>query len=118
MGGLPEYQRVISVGANFVTRNGGDAVLSSVELWHDRVKLHFAYSHHDPPMQDSDGRRRLGPGWLLSDDVGTHYKPSGGGAGGSDVMFGYASFTPSRPLNAALLLVSSPELAEPIEVPL
>jgi hypothetical protein len=116
---LPEWQRAIPVGFRFATRNGGDAVLSLVELWSDRVILYFGWEVTTPPLTGPGGQPRIGPGFLLADDLGTAYRPNGGGAGGGrDLHFGRQEFQPAVPEGASTLYVSSPELLDPISLSL
>jgi hypothetical protein len=115
---LPEWERIVAVGFRFRSRNGGAVVLSAVELWSDRVVVHFGCEITTPPL-GSGGRPGIGPGWFLADDVGTEYHGRGGGMGGSrDLAFGRAEFRPAVPDAATVLSVSSPELVDPISVPL
>jgi hypothetical protein len=115
---LPEWQRAIAVGFRFTTRNGGDAVLSLVELWSDRVMVYFGWEVTTPPLLGADGRPGIGPGFLLGDDRGTTYRPNGGGSGGSDLHFGRQEFRPAVPEGASTLYVSSRELLDPLAIPL
>jgi hypothetical protein len=116
---LPEWERSVSVGFRFRTRNGGAVALSTIELWSDRVLLYFGCEVTAPPLTGPDGRPGIGPFFLLADDIGTPYRPHGGGAGGSrDLNFGRQEFQPAVPEEASALYVSSPELLDPISVPL
>jgi hypothetical protein len=116
---LPDWERVVPVGFRFRTRNGGDAILSTIELWSDRVLVYFAFEVTTPPLAGPGGRPRIGPGFLLADDHGSTYRPSGGGAGGGrDLHFGRQEFRPAVPDGARMLYVSSPELLDPISISL
>jgi hypothetical protein len=118
---LPDWQRGIPVGFRFVTRNGGDAVLSSIEFWSDGVMLHFGFQVTTPPLADPDGHsHRLGPEWFPADDIETTYHPVSSGAGESspDLLFGRAEFRPAVPESASTLYVSNPELLDTLAIPL
>jgi hypothetical protein len=111
---LPEWVRTVPVGERFTTRNGKAVVLTCIDLWADRVALHFAFE-----SDVSIGRPGGGgaPMWAVRDDVGTRYQPMGGGSGGSDgLCIGYQLYGPSAPEDAQLLTVSSPDLRFPIEI--
>jgi hypothetical protein len=115
---FPDFERSIPVGEHFRTRNGGEVVLLSVDVWSDRIALHFAYEATTHPLTGWDGHPRFGVDWSVTDDIGTTYRWGAGGGGGSDLCYGYAQFTPAAPKTARHLLISSPELRQPIEVPL
>jgi hypothetical protein len=113
---FPDLERVLPVQRFFTSRNGGHVVVTSVDLWSDRVSVHFAYQITTHPLLGPSGHAKPGPHWSLADDVGTVYKPGGGGGGGSELAFGHEEFKPGVPVAARSLLLSSPDLAEPIEV--
>src|SRR5438105_3620942 len=116
---FPDFERTIPVGEHFRTRNGGAVVLLSVDLWSDRIALNFAYEGTTHPLTGSDGHPRVGPDRSVADDHGTTYRwRAGGGGGADDFCYGYAQFAPTAPEAARRLIVSSPELRQPIEVPL
>jgi hypothetical protein len=122
---FPDFERTIPIGKNFRSRNGGQVVLMSVDLWSDRVGLNFAYEQTTPFLIGRDGYLIGRDGyphavdWSITDDRGTTFQWRGGGSGGADdFCIGYALFTPAVPDAADHLLISSPELPRPIEVPL
>jgi hypothetical protein len=116
---FPDFERTIPIGHAFHTRNGGEGVLLSLDLWSDRVALHFAYQMTTPPMLGVDGHPRPGPDFAISDDRGTVYRSRGGGAGGSDNFGdGYAQFAPGVPDEADYLVIASRDLSGPIRVAL
>ena len=116
---FPDHDRTIPVGEQFRTRNGGEAVLLSVDLWSDRVVLHFVYEMTSPPMLGTDGHPRPGPDFALSDDCGTVYESCGGGGGGSDDFGnGYAKFRPRVPDAADHLIIASRDLRRVLRISL
>jgi hypothetical protein len=116
---FPDFERTIPIGEQFHTRNGGEGVLLSVDLWSDRVALHFAYEMTTPPMLGADGHPRPGPDFSMSDDQGTVYRWRAGGGGGSDGFSnGYAGFSPGVPDEADYLIITSRDLPRPIRVAL
>ena len=65
----PTLGRVISVGPTVTVVGGGRTVITSVELWSDRVVVH---SCRLAPDAGYGGRRWLE--WALADDAGNRYR--------------------------------------------
>jgi hypothetical protein len=115
---FPDFERTIPIGRQFRTRNGGEAVLLSIDLWSDRIMLHFAYEVTTPRLMGREGQPQF-IGWSVTDDLGTSYRWGAGGGGGSDGFHhGYATVRPGVPDAANKLVITTPELSEPIEVQL
>jgi hypothetical protein len=111
---LPELLRTVPLGERFVTRNGKAVVVTSLDLWTDRVALNFAYERDVPLGMPGTGGVPL---WGLHDDVDTDYMPKGGGSGGSDgAWFGYCTYFPRVPTGAQRLSFPAPTCSIPIEV--
>jgi hypothetical protein len=114
---FPDFERTIAIGEPFRTRNGGEAVVLSIELWSDRVRLHFAFEVTTPPMLGADGHGRPGPDFALSDDRNTTYRGRGGGTSAGDSFgTGYTTFSPGVPDEAEYVVITSRDLSGPIRV--
>jgi hypothetical protein len=122
---FPEWRRTVPVGVRFRTPDGADAVVASIDVWSDRTALHFAFdaSGNSPgglrPSGPPELPQRLGMLFTVEDDVGSEYRYFGyGGGGTNDFQHGIQFFRPPIPEEARRLLISGPELTEPIEVSL
>jgi len=113
---FPDFERTISVGEHFRTRNGGEVVLLSIDLWSDRITLNFAYEVTTPQLIGREGHPHS-IDWTVTDDLGTSYGWGAGGGGGSEGFhYGHAVVRPGVPAAANNLLTSSPELRRPVEI--
>jgi hypothetical protein len=89
---------------------GGRWWVTAIERWRETTVVQYTveteHTHFGRPMEDSHGPPM--PQFLLalSDDVGTHYEFTGGGAGGaSNLLSGRAAFrTPISPEASSLMV--------------
>lgn len=120
--------QILPVNRRIVQTSGGWHVLTSIEIWDDRILVHSVRTAIDHPRELSeavgDAERQLGVyGWELSDDLGTEYQALGGGGSGlmgTGLMATTTTFAPSPPVLATMLRLFAWDMQseQPIEVPL
>jgi hypothetical protein len=108
LGEVPTLRRVVPVHQERRARAGGRLVVASLELWGDRAKWNV--SQFPPPAPPAPGEPL--PRFGMSDDLGTVYKVSGGGAGGDGRWWTeYVTFSPVPPEAATELRLTGGSLA-------
>jgi hypothetical protein len=120
--------KVIPVNHHFDQEDHDWVVLTSIEIWNDRIVVHSVRNRvqiDGPPQPlDTASARLHAFGWDISDDVGTDYEPAGGsgGVGGmpNDPMVWTLVASPAPPGDATVLrLFVNRALADrPLEVPI
>ena len=95
------------------------AVAQAVELYEDGVIVRWMIPGPVPDWAfgDEDPSERL-PGFSLTDDVGTSYRPAGGSSGGGDGGYrGEDRFVPAVPESAAQLQLHGADSVAVLELP-
>jgi hypothetical protein len=117
---MGSLRRVIAVGRSVHLAAGGTLYVTAIEVWEEGTIVHAAEQLPEflPPGEPISSDTLL---WMLSDDVGTIYKPRGGGSSGSQAQrrSTYEWRTPVPP-HAATLHVVGPGMSkdEPMAIPL
>jgi hypothetical protein len=108
LGEVPTLREVLPVRAERRARGGGRLVVSSVELWGDRLKWNVAQFPPPAPLQPGDPL----PKFTMTDDAGTEYRLTSGGAGGDGRWWTeYVTFAPVPPPEATVVRLSGGALA-------
>jgi hypothetical protein len=108
LGEVPTLRAVLPVRAERRARGGGRLVVASLELWGDRAKWNVAQFPPPAPPEPGDPL----PKFAMTDDAGTEYRLSGGGAGGDGRWWTeYVTFSPVPPPAATLLRLTRGALA-------
>jgi hypothetical protein len=113
LGEVPTLREVLPVREERRARGGGRLVVASVELWGDRVKWNVAQFPPPARLQPGDPL----PKFAMTDDAGTEYRLSSGGAGGDGRWWTeYVTFSPAPPREATVLRISGGALAHGVTV--
>jgi hypothetical protein len=108
LGEVPTLHGVVPIRVERRARGGGRLVVASLELWGDRAKWNVA--QFPPPAPPAPGEPL--PKFAMTDDVGTVYHVSGGGAGGDGRWWTeYVAFSPVPPPHATELRLTGGSLA-------
>jgi hypothetical protein len=104
--------RVLAVAQSVPLPTGGRLYVTAIEVWEGAVVLHAAEQLAEflPPGEPIEPTRRL---WILSDDLGTPYVPSGGVSHGSQAQrTSTFEFEGTVPAAATRLFVVGPGMTD------
>ncbi len=124
LAGVPTLDRVIPIAETRFVAAGGRTVIGSLEIWSDRLVLHYTLAGQgitppDLPTQETQDEFMKGLTWNARDDLGTTYQLCGGGGGGDDRLQNHSlMLRPAPPAEATIIRFDVPadESGAPLEV--